>query len=292
MKTPWGAVLTAGMVAVLALTGCASRGSVRQLQGEVAGLREQVAELRKAQDASTRELAKTVGELKALDGQLAKASQGEKAAEQQVARVEARQGETEEALRGLPASLARLSRAPVPPPPAPPPGPAPAPRDARRAAPRRGRATCGALGSRGTALQRRAGELSGPRARAGRPRVHGLHRAQPRASAGGQRAVLDRRGLLSPARLPPGGRGVRESRRDEREERQGSRHPPQDRSLFSRPQRPRPRAGGLAGACPGVPGQRGGPAGAHAHRRTRRSRPPRALVASPAAGRPLRSPDS
>ncbi|KRT72663.1 MAG: tetratricopeptide domain-containing protein [Candidatus Rokubacteria bacterium CSP1-6] len=110
MKTPWGAVLTAGMVAVLALTGCASRGSVRQLQGEVAGLREQVAELRKAQDASTRELAKTVGELKALDGQLAKASQGEKAAEQQVARVEARLGETEEALRGLRASLDGLSR--------------------------------------------------------------------------------------------------------------------------------------------------------------------------------------
>src|SRR3972149_2518477 len=64
MKTPRGAVLAAGMVAVLALTGCASRGSVRQLQGEVAGLREQVAELRKAQDASTRELAKTGGAVK------------------------------------------------------------------------------------------------------------------------------------------------------------------------------------------------------------------------------------
>lgn len=110
MKTPRGAVLAAGIVAVLALTGCASRGGLRQLQGEVAGLREQVAELRKAQDASTRELAKTVGELKALDGQLAKAAQGEKAAEQQVARVEARLGETEEALRGLRASLDGLSR--------------------------------------------------------------------------------------------------------------------------------------------------------------------------------------
>src|SRR3990172_556924 len=270
MKTPWGAVLTAGMVAVLALTGCASRGSVRQLRGEVAGLREQVTELRRAQDASTRELAKTVGELKALDGQLAKASQGEKAAEQQVARVEARLGETEEALRGLRAS----------------------PREAEGGAARRGRATCGALGSRGAALQRRAGELSGPRARAGRPRVHGLHRASPPASAGGQRAVLDRRGLLSPARLSPGGRGVRESRRDEREERQDPRRAPQDRSLLSRPQRPGPRAGGLAAARPGVPGQRGGPAGAHPHRRTRRSRPPRALVASPAAGRPLGSPES
>src|SRR3990172_7698861 len=123
MKIPRGAVLAAGMVAVLALTGCASRGSVRQVRSEVAELREQVAALRKAQDASTRELAKAVGELKALDGQLTKVAQGEKAAEQQVARVEARLGETAEALHGLRASLDGLSRelvrqatAPAPPP--------------------------------------------------------------------------------------------------------------------------------------------------------------------------------
>jgi tol-pal system protein YbgF len=103
-------LLAAGMGAALALTGCAGRGSVRQLQGEVSALKEQVAELRKAQDASTRELAKTVGELKALDGQIAKASQGEKTTEQQLARVETRVGETEEAVRGLRASLDGLSR--------------------------------------------------------------------------------------------------------------------------------------------------------------------------------------
>ena len=98
------------MAAALALTGCAGRGSVRQLQGEVSALREQAAELRKSQDGSTRELAKTVGELKAFDGQIAKALQGEKAAEQQLARVETRLGETEEALRGLRASLDGLAR--------------------------------------------------------------------------------------------------------------------------------------------------------------------------------------
>ncbi|MEK6529636.1 MAG: tol-pal system protein YbgF [candidate division NC10 bacterium] len=102
--------MAAGMVAVLALTGCASRGSVRQVRSEVAELREQVAALRKAQDASTRELAKAVGELKALDGQLTKAAQGEKVVEQQVARVEARLGETAEALHGLRTSLDGLSR--------------------------------------------------------------------------------------------------------------------------------------------------------------------------------------
>ncbi|MBI3028945.1 MAG: tol-pal system protein YbgF [Candidatus Rokubacteria bacterium] len=110
MKTPPTILLAAGLAAALALTGCATRGSVRQLQGEVAGLREQVVELRKAQDASTRELAKTVGELKSLDGQLAKAAQGEKTAQQQLGRVESRLAETEEAVRGLRASLDGLSR--------------------------------------------------------------------------------------------------------------------------------------------------------------------------------------
>lgn len=102
--------LTAGVIALLALTGCAGRGSVRRLQGEVAALKDQVVELRKAQEASTRELAKTVGELKALDGQLAKASQGERTAEQVLGRVETRLAETEEAVRGLRASLDSLSR--------------------------------------------------------------------------------------------------------------------------------------------------------------------------------------
>lgn len=110
MKIPRSVALTAGVVVLLALSGCASRASVRQLRSDVAALKDQVAELRKSQDASTRELAKTVGELKALDSQLAKASQGEKTAEQQVARVEARLGETEEAVRGLRASLDGLSR--------------------------------------------------------------------------------------------------------------------------------------------------------------------------------------
>src|SRR3989304_5973461 len=48
MKTPRGAVLAAGMVAVLALTGCASRGSVRQVRSEVAELRGQGGGRRKA----------------------------------------------------------------------------------------------------------------------------------------------------------------------------------------------------------------------------------------------------
>ena len=110
MKDLSRAAVIAGIVALLALTGCASRASVRQVQSDVAALKDQVAELRKAQDASTRELAKTVGELKALDAQLAKAVQGEKTAEQQAARLDARLGETEDALRGIRASLDGLSR--------------------------------------------------------------------------------------------------------------------------------------------------------------------------------------
>lgn len=105
-----GAVLLAGVVALLTLSGCATRGSIREIRGEVAAVRNQVEDLRKVQESSTRELAKTVGELKALDGQAAKLAQAEKETGQQVARMETRLGETEEAVRGLRASLDGISR--------------------------------------------------------------------------------------------------------------------------------------------------------------------------------------
>src|SRR5207247_196100 len=70
---------------------------------------------------------------------------------------------------------------------------------ARHAPPRRRRA----------GVQRRAGALPRTRARAGGARPARLHREVSRASAGAQRAVLDRRGVLSAARLPAGARRVR-----------------------------------------------------------------------------------
>lgn len=121
-------------MAVLVLTGCASIGSVKKVRGEIAQIREQAEELRKAQDSSARELAKTIAELKKLEGELARAAEAARATGQQVGRVEARLGETEEAVRALRGSLDGISREVVrlATPPAPPPGkPAEQPRQSR-----------------------------------------------------------------------------------------------------------------------------------------------------------------
>src|SRR5438046_7267639 len=53
-------------VALLA-TGCASRGSVRQVQDDLAGLHADVSELRHSYELSARELARMMEELRALD---------------------------------------------------------------------------------------------------------------------------------------------------------------------------------------------------------------------------------
>ncbi len=103
-------VLIAGAVALLALGGCASRGSVRQAREEITAVTGRVEELQKAQESSGRELAKTVGELKALESQITRLAQAERGAGQQVARVEKRLGETEEALRELRAAVDGISR--------------------------------------------------------------------------------------------------------------------------------------------------------------------------------------
>ena len=99
-----------GAAVLLALGGCASRGSVQELRDQVAVMREQVEEFRKLQESSTRELAKTVGELKGLDGQVAALAQAEKGTAERVERAETRLTETDQAVQGIRASLDGLSQ--------------------------------------------------------------------------------------------------------------------------------------------------------------------------------------
>lgn len=95
---------------LLAVAGCATRGSVQELQAQIAQVKEQVEELRQAQETTTRELAKTVSDLKGLDGQMTTLAEAEKGAAQKVDRLEARLGETDEAVRGIRGSLDALSQ--------------------------------------------------------------------------------------------------------------------------------------------------------------------------------------
>jgi tol-pal system protein YbgF len=89
------------LVVFLILTGCASQRSVRQLRGDLSDLKGQVEELRKSQEMAARELARTVGELKELDGRLGRRDQEEKETMRQFARVESRLQEALEAIKRL-----------------------------------------------------------------------------------------------------------------------------------------------------------------------------------------------
>lgn len=110
MKPVGAGVIGGTAILVVVLGGCASRGSVQEVRGQIAAVREQVEELRKLQEASTRELAKTVAEFKALDGQVATLAQTQKGASAKVEQVEARLTETDQAVRGVRASLDGLSQ--------------------------------------------------------------------------------------------------------------------------------------------------------------------------------------
>lgn len=110
MKPPWLAIGIGGGAILVALGGCASRGSVQEVHAQIAAVREQVEELRKAQESSTRELAKTIAELKGLESNVATLAEAEKGATQKVERMEARLAETDEAVRGIRVTLDGLSQ--------------------------------------------------------------------------------------------------------------------------------------------------------------------------------------
>jgi len=95
---------------LLALGGCASRGSVKEIRGQIAAVREQVEELRKLQESFTRELAKTMAALRGLEGRVATLDQAGKGTAEKVAGVETRLAETDQAVKGVRTSLDGLSQ--------------------------------------------------------------------------------------------------------------------------------------------------------------------------------------
>ncbi len=101
-------------------TGCATRGSVRQLQADLSAVRTEIATLRQLHDQTSHESARALGELKALETRLRdlNASVGEATAE--LARLKGQLAATEDALRKVQTELtARPTQVVAPPPPAP-----------------------------------------------------------------------------------------------------------------------------------------------------------------------------
>lgn len=112
-------VLLAGLL-VLA-TGCASRGSVRELETQLTTTKKDIAALQESQDRTSREGARLVADLKSLEDRLreVQGSLGEATAE--VARLRARIDAAEDAIKKTRADLdARpdpVAAVPAPPPP-------------------------------------------------------------------------------------------------------------------------------------------------------------------------------
>jgi tol-pal system protein YbgF len=123
-------------VAALALlaAGCASRGSLRQTQEDLAGLRADVTELRRSHDLAVRELARTVAEVRALDARNAELQAALREQTAEAARLRGRVDAAEQELREAKTVTASPPSAamPAPAPPSRRPG-APAPDDADQA---------------------------------------------------------------------------------------------------------------------------------------------------------------
>src|SRR3989338_6816708 len=97
------------LIAVVS-TGCASRSTAQQLNQEVASLRGRVEELRKNQEATIRELARTVSELKDIQNAVAQRERSVEGQTNQVQVLDRRIEEHERGLRALRETVQDLTR--------------------------------------------------------------------------------------------------------------------------------------------------------------------------------------
>ncbi len=118
---------------VSAVSGCTS-GERAQREREITMLRSQLDELRKGQEANTRELARLSGEMKALDAQSTFVISEVKATGEERARAKAAIDENNKALRELQSTVEGLTKA-APPAPAAPSAATPAPSSTPEATP-------------------------------------------------------------------------------------------------------------------------------------------------------------
>jgi tol-pal system protein YbgF len=98
---------------------------------EVAAVRGQVEELRKAQEGFSQELARTIGDFKALDRSAARTAEEARGMSQQVARLETRLADNERAIKEVRSSVDELARRVTTLASVSPPAPPPAPRERR-----------------------------------------------------------------------------------------------------------------------------------------------------------------
>lgn len=110
MRVEWVSLWLVGVAVHALLAGCATRGSVRKVESELARVSSQVRELRRLHESSVNELARTVGELKELQSSTARLALTDQATAQQLSRVEARLTDVEGAIRAVRVSMADLSR--------------------------------------------------------------------------------------------------------------------------------------------------------------------------------------
>ena len=114
--------LALGAVLVVLATGCATRGAYHRMQADVATVRSEMTDLRKAQEATPRELARAGAESRTLQTRLAEVSVALKEANAELTRLRARVEAAETQAQAAKATAA----APPPPPPTPAAVPAPA----------------------------------------------------------------------------------------------------------------------------------------------------------------------
>lgn len=102
--------LGAVLLTVLVVSGCANRSSVSQLGNELSSLRNRVDELRKNQDTTIRELARTVTELKDVQDAVSQRQRSEQNMTAQIAANNGRLDESEHAIRSLRDSVQELTQ--------------------------------------------------------------------------------------------------------------------------------------------------------------------------------------
>jgi tol-pal system protein YbgF len=122
-RSRWHACLSLALAVgvVASLGGCAS-GSRAQQESEIATLHRQIDELRRSQEASTREMARLAGEVKAVDAQSAFLAGEATTTRDELARVKTALEEGNQAVLGLRSSIEdmrKLAAAPAAAPPTP-----------------------------------------------------------------------------------------------------------------------------------------------------------------------------
>jgi len=99
-----------GALGLLLLSGCTSGSAVQQVNSELGSLRTRVEELRRSQETTVRELARTVSELKDLQSAIAKVQRSVEDPSRQLAVISGRIEETENKLKSLRESLEELKQ--------------------------------------------------------------------------------------------------------------------------------------------------------------------------------------